>query len=288
MAATMHGKIVMVTGATNGIGKETARALARMGATTIIVGRDAPKGARVVEEIRQDTGNAAVEFMLADLSLQADVRALAAQFQSRYSRLDVLVNNAGTVYQTRQVTAEGIEKTWALNHLSYFLLTLLLLDTLKASAPSRIVNVSSSGHRQGRIDFDDLHAERDYNGFQRYSATKLANILFTAELARRLQGTGVTANALHPGLVTASFPRSDTLSFKLLMLLLSPFDSTPAEGAHTSIYLASSAEVEGVSGRYFADSRAVTPSKAARDMETARRLWDLSLQQTGLTVGISA
>lgn len=279
---SMAGKIVMVTGATNGIGKETARELARMGATTIIVGRDAAKGERVVGELQQDTGNSAIEFMLADLSLMADVRALAAGFRSKYDRLDVLVNNAGTVNQQRQVTPEGFEKSWALNHLSYFLLTNLLLDTLRQSTPARIVNVASSGHKGGRIDFSNLQAEGRYNGFRQYENTKLANILFTLELARRLDGSGVTANSVHPGLVTASFGLGKDLASRLFLLAVKPFDKTPAQGAQTSIYLASSPEVEGVSGKYFVNCRPASTSKAAQDAEVARRLWDISAQQTDL------
>lgn len=278
----MRGKVVMVTGATNGIGKETARELARMGATTIIVGRNPQKGRAVVSELQRDTGNPDIELMIADLSLQADIHPLAAQFKAKYDRLDVLVNNAGTMYQQREVTSEGIEQTWALNHLGYFLLTHLLLDTLKKSAPARIINVSSAGHYVGTIDFDDLYAQDSYQSFRQYNATKLANVLFTTELACQLLGTGVTVNAAHPGVIPTSFGMKDSLGSKLLMLLLSPISKTPQEGALTTLYLATSPEVEGVSGQYFDNCRPKAPSKAAQDEALARKLWEVSLQQVNL------
>jgi NAD(P)-dependent dehydrogenase (short-subunit alcohol dehydrogenase family) len=279
----MSCKTVVVTGATNGIGKETARELARMGATTLIVGRNPQKGARVVAELQADTGNARVEFLLADLSLQHEVRELAAQIRSRHGRLDVLVNNAGTVLNRREVTAEGIEKTWALNHLSYFLLTLLLLDLLEASPGGRVVNVASSSHRQGKIDFEDVQAERKYHGFRRYGTTKLANVLFTNELARRLDGSGVTVNAAHPGLVPENFPIPESWGRRRVALFLfRPWSKTSAQGARTSLYLATSPEVAGVTGGYFVDCRPLTPSKDALDAALARKVWDLSARQTGV------
>lgn len=237
----------------------------------------------MVAEIQADAGNAQVDFLRADLSLQSEVRELAARIRSRYSRLDVLVNNAGTVYNRREVTAEGIEKTWALNHLGYFLLTHLLLDLLKASSPARIVNVASSSHRQGKINFEDIQAEKKYRGFRRYGDTKLANVLFTKELARRLAGSGVTANAAHPGLVPENFPIPESWGRRRVALLLfSPWSKTSAQGAQTSLYLATSPEVAGVTGSYFTDCQPRTPSKAALNATLAQEVWDLSAQQTGV------
>ena len=205
---TMQGKICLITGGTNGIGKSTAQALAQMGATVVIVGRNAPKTAQVVEEIRAASGNNNVDSLLADLSSQQEVRRLADEFKSKYSHLHVLLNNAGGVFMQRQLSVDGIEMTFALNHLAYFLLTNLLLDTIKASAPARIINVSSDAHTSGKIEFDNLQGERRYSPGA-YGNSKLANILFTMELARRLEGTGVTVNALHPGFVATGFAKNN-------------------------------------------------------------------------------
>ncbi len=204
----MNGKICLVTGGTNGIGKSTALELARMGATVIVVGRDAQKTSHVLEEIRAASGNQNVNSLLADLSSQQEVRGLADQFKSKYSRLHVLINNAGGFFMRRQIRVDGIEMTFALNHLASFLLTNLLLDTIKASAPARIINVSSNAHTSGKIEFDNLQGEREY-GPRAYDNSKLANILFTMELARRLEGTGVTVNALHPGFVATGFAKNN-------------------------------------------------------------------------------
>lgn len=275
----LRGQTVVVTGATNGIGKETARLLAQLGARTILVGRDPDKGARVVRELQMDTGNLEIELLLADLALQRDVRRVAAEIRARCARLDVLVNNVGAVHQRREVTAEGFEQTWALNHLSYLLLTLEVLDLLRASAPARIVNVSSSGHRLGRINFQDVHAERGYRGFQRYLDTKLANILLTRALARRLAGLGVTVNAAHPGFVPENFPIPNSPMRSLGLKLAGPWSKTSRQGAQTSVYLATSMDVREVSGLSFEDSRVVTPARAALDAELAESLWTLSLRQ---------
>lgn len=284
MATNMTGKLVLITGATNGIGKETALGLARLGARIVMVGRSAEKTQAVVDEIKAKTGNLQMEYLLADLSSMAEVRRLADEFKGRYDRLDVLINNAGAVFASRQETIDGYEMTFALNHLSYFLLTELLLDRLKACAPSRIVNVSSDAHTFGPMNFDDLMTKNNYSlgGFRAYGQSKLANVLFTYELARRLEGTGVTANVLHPGLVASGFGRNNGALMNLAMRIVQRFALTSERGASTSIYLASSPEVEGVSGKYFELSKAKASSKESYDVEAARKLWGISEELTGL------
>lgn len=276
---TMQGKTVLVTGATAGIGLETARGLARMGARVIVVGRSEDKTAATVADIRHTTGNEQVELLLGDLSLMADVRTVADAFKRQYDRLDVLVNNVGALMQRRQVTGEGVEMTWALNHLGYFVMTRELLDILKASAPARIVNVSSDAHRGGRIRWDDPEMSSGYFAFNAYSQSKLANILFTKELARRIAGTGVTANALHPGVVASNFAmtnNSANLFTRLFRRAFDLFSISLEDGAKTSLHVAASPDVEGVNGAYFAKSRPATPSAAARDADAARRLWEIT------------
>ncbi len=283
---TMNGKICLVTGATSGIGKVTARALAARGATVIVVGRNPDKSAATVAQIRQQTGNSAVEFMLADLSSLQQVRQLAEEFKKRYQHLHVLVNNAGAIYFSRQETVDGFELTFALNHLNYFLLTNLLLDTLKASAPSRIVNVSSAVHASGTINFDDLQARNKYSGMSIYGQSKLANVLFTYELARRLAGTGVTANAVHPGMVATNFAANNGLLGRLARPVMNLMSISEEEGADTIIYLATSPEVEGVTGKYFVKRRAVPSSQESYDEAEARRLWQVSEELVGLPVTV--
>jgi NAD(P)-dependent dehydrogenase (short-subunit alcohol dehydrogenase family) len=274
----MNGKICLVTGGTNGIGKATARALAGMGAMVIIVGRDAQKTSKVVKEIRAASGNLRVGSMLADLSSQHDVRRLADEFKSKYSHLHVLINNAGGFFMRRQISVDGIEMTFALNHLASFLLTNLLLDTIQASAPARIINVSSNAHTSGKIDFDNLQGERNYSP-RAYDNSKLANILFTMELARRLEGTGATVNALHPGFVATGFAKNSGRVIAFLVSIFTPLVArSPAKGAETSIYLASSPSVEGITGRYFYDSHVVPAAPQASDMVVARKLWDVSAE----------
>lgn len=282
----MTGKMCLITGATNGIGKATALALAKMGATVIVVGRSAEKTNVVVNAIRQVSGNAQVEAMLADLSVLAQMRELAAAFKRKYDHLDVLVNNAGAVFFRREESADGIEMTWALNHLSYFLITNLLLDTLQRAPSARIVNVSSDAHEGGKIRFDDLELKRGYSGMAAYGQSKLANIMFTYELARRLKDTKVTANALHPGLVGTGFASNNGVLFKLGISVLKPFMASPERGARTSIYLASSPEVEGVTGKYFVNSKPVRSSPVSYDEAAQRRLWQVSEQMTGLAVTV--
>lgn len=288
-ARSMAGKICMVTGATSGIGRVTARALAERGARVIVVGRSADKGATAVDDITRRTGNPAVEFMLADLSSQQAIRQLAHEFQRRHQRLDVLVNNAGALFMSRYESVDGIEMTFALNHLAYFLLTNLLLETLKTSAPARIVNVSSVAHRPLRMHLDDLQGSRRYSGWLAYGQSKLANMLFTNELARRLEGTGVTANALHPGFVATNFGLnnlrvSNPWIMKLVRAIYGLMALSEEQGAQTSIYLATSADVEGVTGKFFEKQRAVASSRASYDAAAAARLWRVSAEMTGLTV----
>jgi NAD(P)-dependent dehydrogenase (short-subunit alcohol dehydrogenase family) len=278
MNASMNGKTILITGATNGIGLVAAHTLAGRGAQTVIVSRSAEKCAQVSEQIKQETGNLQVEYIAADLSTRDGVQHAAHEFKKRHPRLDVLLNNAGAMFVSRQLSADGIEMTFALNHLNYFLLTVLLLDTLKVSGPARIVNVSSNSHRGGKINFDDLQLKKGYNGMGAYSQSKLANILFTYELARKLEGTRVTANTLHPGFVNTGFGKNNGGLVKFGMGLLRPIQRKPREGAQTSIYLASSPEVEGVTGKYFEDSKAVPSSPASYNHAAAERLWQVSLE----------
>jgi NAD(P)-dependent dehydrogenase (short-subunit alcohol dehydrogenase family) len=274
----MNGKVCLVTGGTNGIGKSTAQELARMGAMVIIVGRDAQKTSKVVKEIRAASGNPSVGSMLADLSSQQEVRRLANEFRNKYSRLHVLLNNAGAVFMQRQLSVDGIEMTFALNHLASFLLTDLLLDTLKASAPARIINVSSGAHTTGKIEFDNLQGERGYSP-RVYENSKLANILFTMELAHRLEGTGVTVNALHPGFTATGFSKNNGKVMAALVSIFAPLVArSPAKGARTSIHLASSPSVAGMTGKYFFDSHVVPAAPQASDRAVARKLWDVSAE----------
>ena len=286
---TMQGKICLITGGTNGIGKVAALELARKGATVIIVGRNAAKTAQLVEEIKAVTGSKTVDSLLGDLSSQADVRRVAAEFKQKYTRLHVLLNNAGVLNMDRQLSVDGIEMTFALNHLAYFLLTNLLLDTIKASAPARIINVSSAAHTNGRVDFDNLQGERRYRGMLAYSTSKLENILFTVELARRLAGTGVTVNALHPGFVNTGWAKNGNGLMPKLMALITPLVArTPEKGAETSIYLASSPEVETITGKYFFDCKPKQPTVQATDMAAAKKLWEVSAQLVKLAEVVPA
>jgi NAD(P)-dependent dehydrogenase (short-subunit alcohol dehydrogenase family) len=281
----MRGKTVLITGATNGIGKVTALEIAKMGASVVIVGRNRSRTEAVASEIKAAAGNNAVDILIGDLSSMADVRRVADEFKQKYQRLDVLINNAGAVFSNRQESVDGYEVTFALNHLSYFLLTNLLLETLKASAPSRIINVSSDAHRGASLDFDDLQTIKSYGmgGFGAYSRSKLANVLFTYELAQRLAGTGVTANVLHPGLVATGFGHNNNVLMGLAMSVIQRlFALTPEQGAETTVYLASSPEVEGVTGKYFDKSKAVQSSSQSYDKDSARRLWEVSESMVGL------
>jgi len=275
----------MVTGATSGIGAAIALALAKQGATTIVVGRSQIKCEKTVSRIKANTGNSLIDYLLADLSSQKDIRQLSEQVKSRHNRLDVLINNAGAKFVSRMETVDGYEMSFALNHLAYFLLTNLLLDLLKESE-ARIINVSSRAHGGcPGINFDDLQSEKGYIGKQAYAQSKLANILFTHELSRRLEGTGITVNALHPGGVATNFCRNNGWISWLKHItahILARNLVGPAEGAKTSVYLATSQEVEGISGKYFSDQKQVPSSDASYDKEAAKRLWNVSLELTGL------
>jgi NAD(P)-dependent dehydrogenase (short-subunit alcohol dehydrogenase family) len=274
---SMQGKVCLVTGATSGIGQETARVLADRGATVVIVGRNPAKVAETVKEIQAATHNQQVSGLVGDLSVQAEVRRVAQAFLAQHDRLHVLINNAGMLSLQRRTTPDGLESTFALNHMGYFLLTNLLLPTLKASAPARIVNVASDAHRGARLDFADLQGARSYRAMRAYGQSKLANIMFTYELARRLQGTGLTANALHPGFVASGFARNNGPVVAFFMnTLLRPMQISNAKGAATSIYLATSPEVEGVTGKYFDRRKPVASSDASYNQADQQRLWEIS------------
>jgi retinol dehydrogenase 14 len=279
----MAGKVVLVTGGTGGIGKATAIGLATLGARVGITGRDPTRTGQAVVDIRAASGNPAIDGFAADMSSQAEVRRLAAAVLDAYPRLDVLVNNVGGFWAHRHSTAEGLEYTFALNHLASFLLTNLLLDRLQASAPARVVTVSSHVQAEGHIVFDDLQGSRNYSGQSAYSQSKLANVMFTNELARRLEGTRVTATSLHPGFVRTDFGAEDQAwFFTVISHVVRPLLKTPAQGAKTSIYLASSPNVDGVTGQFFANSKPKTANKVAYDADMTARLWDVSADLVGM------
>jgi retinol dehydrogenase-14 len=276
-AGPMAGKAVLVTGGTGGIGKATAIGLASMGARVGITGRDPARTQTAAADIARVSRGATVDPFPADMSSQAQVRRLVSEVLDAYPRLDVLVNNVGGFWGTRRVTVDGLEHTFAVNHLAPFLLTELLLDRLKGSAPARIVTVSSGAQAMGRMNFDDLQGERGYSGQQAYNQSKLANVMFTYELARRLEGTGVTATVLHPGVVRTGFAAEDpSPMWKVMLPLIRPLLKSPMKGAATSIYLASSPEVEGVSGKYFVGRKPRTSNKVSYDTAATARLWQMS------------
>ena len=282
-ARPMTGKTVLITGGTGGIGKAAAIALASKGARVGITGRDRLRAEMAAATIRRESNNPAVDVFVGDLSSQAAVRRLADEVLAAYPRLDVLLNNVGGFWAHRHVTADGLEHTFALNHLAPFLLTNLLLERLKASAPARVVTVSSGAQSMGRIDFDDLMGERGYSGQRAYNQSKLANVMFTYELARQLQGTGVTATVLHPGMTTTGFGAEDTArGWGPLIGIMRLFMQKPDQGAETSVYLASSPAVEGHSGRYFASRAPKESSKASHDAAAISRLWQASAGLVGI------
>jgi NAD(P)-dependent dehydrogenase (short-subunit alcohol dehydrogenase family) len=275
------GRTVLITGATSGIGRATALGLARMGAHLAITGRDRVRTEDAAREIR--AGGGRVDLFIADLSSQTELRELAEQVLQSLSRIHVLINNVGGYFDTRHTTADGLERTFALNHLAPFLLTNLLLEKLKQSASARVVTVSSNAHATGRIDFRDLQGEGSYSGARAYSQSKLANVLFSYELARRLKGTSVTANALQPGMVSTSFGAEDPATVQRIFIpFLRPFMKSPAQGAAASLHLASAPELEQVTGRYFANRHAKKSSERSYDQAAAARLWQLSADLVGL------
>ncbi len=284
----LSGRLALVTGASRGIGLALARGLAQAGARVVIVGRNPEKCTAAVRRLHEATGVSGVEWLACDLASLHDVRQLASEFTERYPRLDVLVNNAGAIFMKRQLSIDGIEMTLAVNHLAPFLLTNLLLDVLVASAPARIVNVSSVAHEHVTIDFDNLHSRGLYRPMKAYGKSKLANVLFTYELARRMEGTNITANALHPGLVRTSISTSagrlSAFGERLVHLIWRSHIVSADKGAETIVHLAASPSVEGVSGKYFVDKRAVPSSDSSYDVDVAKRLWDVSSALTGLSL----
>ena len=277
--AGMHGKVCVVTGATGGIGRVTARELARRGAEVIIIGRNRERGEAAAAAAREASGGLGT-FFAADLSSQNEIHRLAGEILHRHQRIDVLVNNAGGMFRRRRLSPDGIEMTFALNHLSSFLLTDLLLPALRQASSGRIVNVASNAHRGVDIDFENLQGERGYQGWRAYKRSKLANICFTFELARRMAGSTVTANALHPGFVATDFGARGDWMATIAWRLVSLFAIDVEKGAETPVYLAASGDVEGVNGRYFSECRPVDPSAPARDRDVQRRLWDVSAEMT--------
>lgn len=273
----MSGKRVLLTGATNGIGEVTAVELAKAGAKLTLVARSQQKAEATLQKIRAVAPDADVEFLYADLCVMKEVRRVAQEFKAKHQRLDVLINNAGATFSNRESTPDGYEMTFALNHLSYFLLTRELVEVLKASAPARVVSVASEGHRLGRIDFDDLQAGKgSYKGVFVYSTSKLANILFSNELARRLSGTGVTSNAVHPGVVNTGFARNTPGWFNVVIRAFSAFMLSPEKGARTTLHVATAPELGDVTGSYFARQKLKRPARAAQDEAAAKRLWEAS------------
>ena len=277
----MNGKVCVVTGATSGIGKASAMALAQQGAQVVIVGRDRARTEATQEEVAAVSAGPMPQVQIADLSSMAQVRALAERLGG-LDRIDVLINNAGFVASQRRVTEDGFEEVFAVNHLAPFLLTNLLLGKLKASAPARVITVTSDAHTAARLDLDNLNLEHGWDSWRSYSNSKLANILFTRELARRLEGTGVTANCAHPGVVRTGFGRDASPLMRIGLTIARPFLLSPERGAGTIVYLATSPDVAGATGGYYVKSQLREPSKAAQDEATAQRLWELSEELTGL------
>ena len=279
MTNIMNGKICIITGANSGIGKATALGLAEMGATIVMVCRDFNRGDAAMKEIIEKTGNESIDLLIADLSSQKAIHHLVEEFNKKYQKLNVLINNAGLMLRRRTLSEDNIEMNFAVNHLAPFLLTNLLLDVLKKSAPARIINVSSGMHKRAKLDFDDLQCSKKYRGFRAYSKSKLALILFTYELSRRLEDTDVTINALHPGVSKTELMRD--LPY-LVELIAKAFLKNPKKGAETSIYLASSPEVEGVTGKYFKNKSEDKSSEESYNIDNAQKLWKISEQLTNL------
>ena len=280
----MSGRVSLITGGNSGIGKATALGLAKLGSSVVIVSRDKDKGEAALIEIRGKSGSRNVDIMVADMSSQDSVRELAHDFSGRYKKLHVLINNAGVILHKRVVTVDGLEATLATNHLGHFLLTNLLLDELKASTPSRIINITSAAHYGTEVNFDDLQGEKKYSGFGAYSQSKLANVLFTYQLAKRLEGTGVSVNCLHPGVVRTGFGHDQGGLLNIGIRIMSPFMMSPDKAARAEIYLATSLELEGVTGKYFSKGKSARSSKESYDESAAERLWKVSAELTKLSV----
>ena len=287
MKPDMNGKYVLITGATSGIGKETAKGLALMDANLILVARNEEKAKKTVTELKKINSSIEIDYFLADLSSMEQTRTFAENVKKKYQKLDVLINNAGLVIGERKTTAEGYEYTFALDHLSPFLLTGLLLDLLKKGTHSRIITVSSQAHKMGKIEFGDLMLQESYSPFKAYSQAKLANALFGYELARRLNGLNITSNTLHPGTVNSNFGSDLSGFFRVLIYLFKPFMISPKKGAETSVYLASSHDVEGITGKYFIKKKPAQTSRLSYNIETARRLWEESEKLTGFRYDFS-
>ena len=272
----MNGKVCLVTGATDGIGKVSARVLAELGAKVIIVGRNPEKSAIVLAELRSISGNENIDLLMADLAVMQEVRDLAEQVISRYDRIDVLLNNAGGYFTKHEITSDGLEMTFALNHMSYFLLTNKLMELLKYSAPARIVNVSSDAHYGVDMEFENLNGEQEYKAWKAYQKSKLANVLFTYELLKKVPGN-ITVNCLHPGFVATNFGHNNGGFFGPVLKIAQRISAIdPEEGAKTSIFLCSAPEVKGVSGKYFYKCQPKTSSRESRNMDTGKRLWQIS------------
>lgn len=278
----MTGKVCLITGANSGIGKATALGLAKLDATVVMVSRDKDKGEAALYEIRTLSGNKNTDEMVADLSSQDSVRELAHDFMARYKNLHVLINNAGVFLPRQIATVDGLEATFATNHLGHFLLTNLLLDELKASAPARIINITSSAHYGAEIDFEDLQGEKKYSGYRAYSQSKLANVMFTYQLAKQLEGTRVTANVLHPGVVRTGFGKDQVGLMSIIYWIGGPFMMSPEKSARAVIYLATAPELEGVSGKFFSKGKERKSSEQSYDMASAERLWKVSAELTKL------
>ena len=278
----MQGKVILITGATDGIGKETAKRLAAMGGEIVIAGRNQEKAENVIEEIKSFSGNNKLSYLLADLSSQAQIRQLAEDFRSKYNRLDALINNAGSIFLQRKLSVDGIEMTFAVNHLSYFLLSNLLLDLLKKNTPSRIVLTSSGSHLRGKINFDNINLSKKYFFQSAYAQSNLANVMFTIELARRIEGSGVTTNCFHPGFVKTNMAVTDNKIVGFFKPLIFRTGIPVEEGAETAIFLTSSPDLDGVSGKYFYKKKERDISPKAKDIEGQKRLWDLSEKLVGV------
>lgn len=280
----VQNKLCIVTGANSGIGKATAMELASQGAYVVMICRNEKRGLNAKEEIIQKTGNTGVELMLADFSYQYEIREVAEKITNKFDQVDILINNVGTIFHKRQETMDGIEKTFAVNHLGPFLLTNLLLPHLNKAPEARIINVASEAHRVGVpvFDLDNLQLQKGFGGVKAYGLSKLCNIMFTHELAKKLEGTHITTNALHPGVVSTNLAEEASWWMKFLYFIGRPFMRSPGKGARTPIYLATSDEVAGISGKYFKNQKQVKPASIAFDDEMTSKLWDISERLTGL------